>query len=428
MARLVEYSDGTTKYEKRAKKACLDRVEGLYWDIGHLPTQDELQRKESKVCFTLSSIEDIFGSYQEMIEELLRRPKIASREEKRKEMGRPLKWTNEDMLDALYRANIDVCGSDVCRFITKKQYAYWRNNSSPSDPSDFMIAHRFGSWSEAIAAMKEWRASQEEDSTLESIMSELEETTSDAESEPARDATPEPEIDSASAATEAESVSTVESEPEPEIKEPESEPPDLAPDYWDLEFEMPSQADVLASEEQDSSIESEPDSSPAPVVEPELGTYVDVDPEPSNSEQEASGFTPMVYCVANLSSYDCRLGHTVLEPSDWSIVVEQSVTYTMTPLDKTKKDEGRKPSVNDADNRNIVPIGEYEKVIEWKLTLKDSMGHEVKWSELDSDVFYLVDAKIYGLLPQENRPANMVPVYQTLYSGSYPPGLYVCVE
>ncbi len=399
MARFVEYSNGKIGRKKRARKACLDNTEKLYKEIGHLPTRDEWQRRESRVGFTLDTVEDIFGSFENMIDELSKRPEVSKREEERIEMGRPPKWTQEDLLDALYRACIDTCGNVDPPFITQSQYDSWSRNASSEEPRAITISHRFDSWEDAITAMQEQYAPsedgghQEEISTLEPTMNELGESTSPA------------------------------SEPEPE-----SEPPDLAPDYWDLEFEMPSQANALVSEEQDSSIESEPDSNPAPVVEPELGTHVDVDPEPSNSEQEASGFTPMVYRVANLSSYDCRLGHTVLEPSDWSIVVEQSVTYTMTPLDKTKKDEGRKSGVNDAYNRNIVPIGEYEKVIEWKLTLKDSMGHEVKWSELDSDVFYLVDAKIYGLLPQENRPANMVPVYQTLYSGSYPPGLYVCVE
>ena len=68
---LVKFNNGTTKPMKRARKRCLDDADKLQKSIHHLPSEEEWAKRP--YLFSLGTVEDLFGSYPAMLDELQKR-------------------------------------------------------------------------------------------------------------------------------------------------------------------------------------------------------------------------------------------------------------------------------------------------------------------------------------------------------------------
>lgn len=352
MASLVEYSDGTVRPEKRARKSCLSKAVSLTKELGHLPSETEWARKESKVGYSLSTVEVLFGSFENMLEELVKKPGMLVYKKKGEEVAGIVgmqKWTTEEILQFLRQACLDGYGDRDSLTITSQDYAAWRKQSSVSVPSNSTIAGRFGGWQEAIDAMKIMYLSGVESGFRPGPGSESE---LDSESEPEHeiaDAGPELELES-----------------EPEVEEPET---DFGSDPEVRELESESESEV------EPELEFEP--------EPEVTV---ASPEPIDSDDESIWPGACSHTIRNLTGRRLEMDNVVFKPSGFVLVVERITEFTASCS------------------------GEPVETSIWSLFLKDSSGKRIPWPEYQDGVSYLVQSDLYNAIPPELRK-GMIQVY-----------------
>ena len=329
----VKFNSGTSKRMRHAKKRCLDDAQKWRKSLHRFPTEEEWQKNPQ--MFTLDTVEDLFGSFDEMIDELKAKnkpsqtwkPKIkTSRKPKseRKEgatMGRKQEYTDQELAKILHSA----CEGKA--YIDQLQYKHWYSRQTERTPTPDTIARRLGGGRWNSQLFDRMRGLLELESETETVV------------------------------------------PAPTEPEPELEPENSAP---------------------------EPEPAVAESIEPPT---TELSVEPSMNPADLPG-----HCLVNLLGRDCRLcydGPYIKSPKgNPSIVAKVKKVY----------------SIDDRGNCN--------ETSQWKLIIKQP-DCEIELPEPKPDIIYLVDARIYEVIPAKHRRKDLLPVYRSKGNESNPPGLYV---
>ena len=148
----------------------------------------------------------------------------------------------------------------------------------------------------------------------------------------------------------------------------------------------------------DSKLETEEAVASAP-TEPESKSEKSA-PEPKSESDLAISH----YKLVNLLGRGCRLCYDgpYIEPpkGNPSIMAKVKKVY----------------SIDERGNRN--------ETSQWKLVVKRP-NCEVELPEPEPGIIYLVDARIYEVIPAKHRRKDLLPVYRSKGNESNPPGLYV---
>ncbi len=180
---LVKFNNGTTKPMKRARKRCLDDADKLQKSIRRPPSEEEWAKRSH--LFSLGTVEDLFGSYPAMLDELQKRkqpppgrpaqvkitemakerrvifgqetakeetrpkpPQKATMETEVYEMTKKTRqaYSDKELAELLYEA------CDGRPYISVGQYQQWSTSQSKKVPVSMTVANRFGNglWSEKI--------------------------------------------------------------------------------------------------------------------------------------------------------------------------------------------------------------------------------------------------------------------------------------
>ena len=369
MSRYVQDGDGKVRREKRAKRGCLNQAAWYANQLGHFPSREEWQRREHTLGYKLETVEDLFGSYENMIDELRKQPGMSKLVEKEREREMQKLYSNEELLSLLVRAIRDS-GEDGT--ITISQYKDWaskENSKGNLVPSLSTFYTRFGGFKAAIDLARRWSKKHEVRVDV-GFGADVE---SPKEPEIIE---PEPEGGGFEVAAKAEPEPDV-VEPEPDVVEPEPdvvEPePDVAvsdsainsleSDVAELESENAELGVVESEPEPDSDIaelgseqaESEqiefesvlqPESTESEVAEPVLELETDSEDKP------VLGAT--LCDIYNFLGYDIKIGGATIESQGSAIVV---TTHAL--VGGELKEESRKLAIrNSAQSVTSWPYGE----------------------------------------------------------------------
>lgn len=362
MSRYVQDGNGKVRREKRAKKGCLSQAAWYANQLDHFPSREEWQRRENTLGYKLETVEDLFGSYENMIDELRKQPGMSKLVEKEREREMQKLYSNEELLSLLVRAIRDS-GEDGT--ITISQYRDWaskENSKGNLVPSLSTFYTRFGGFKAAIDLARRWSKKHEVrvdvgfGADVESPKEPeiIEPEPEGGGFEVAAKAEPEPDV----VESEPDTV-----EPEPGVAVSDSAINSLESDVAELESENAELGVVESEPEPDSDIaelgseqaESEqiefesvlqPESTESEVAEPVLGLETDSEDKP------VLGAT--LCDIYNFLGYDIKIGGATIESQGSAIVV---TTHAL--VGGELKEESRKLAIrNSAQSVTSWPYGE----------------------------------------------------------------------
>lgn len=147
----VKYNNGTVKPMKHARKQCLSDGLRLAKQLGRPPTGAEWNQKRD--LFTLSTVSELFGSFEEMLDQLKKRESdyaprskstrtpASSNPEKKESKMNNVRWTDDGLVKALKKA----CDFHGKSDISIEQYRYWASTLGEENaPSHATITSRLG--------------------------------------------------------------------------------------------------------------------------------------------------------------------------------------------------------------------------------------------------------------------------------------------
>lgn len=161
MSRYVQDGNGKVRREKRAKKGCLSQAAWYANQLDHFPSREEWQRRENTLGYKLETVEDLFGSYENMIDELRKQPGMSKLVEKEREREMQKLYSEEDLLFWMARAIDDVGEDDTIKI---RQYNAWHSAETKKGnmvPSLSTIYERFGNLPAAVLRTRRWRKKHE---------------------------------------------------------------------------------------------------------------------------------------------------------------------------------------------------------------------------------------------------------------------------
>lgn len=145
----VRFNNGVQKPMRHARKRCLDEASKWIKSLHHLPSREEWC--ENPQMFAIETVEELFGTFDEMLKVLERRkqpssprlkpiktsritqaPPVDTRKEKRTEMVKPV-YTEQQVAKILH----DACGDKA--YITQPEYNAWRELQEEDAPSFITI-------------------------------------------------------------------------------------------------------------------------------------------------------------------------------------------------------------------------------------------------------------------------------------------------
>ena len=372
MSRYVQDGNDKVGREERAKEGCLSRAAWYANRLGHFPSRGDWRRKEQTLGYKLETVEDLFGSYENMIDKLRKRPEMSKLVEKEREREMEKQYTDDDLVAFLVRAIREGGDGDT---ITITQYKAWRENEESKGnfvPYHVTFYDRLGSFKIARDLARQWIKKHEveispetdvgfraDTDMLESESGVIGSGAKDGGFEVDAEARAEPDI------TEAE-PDTVKSEPavavsalattSPELDVAEIEPENaglgvVEPGVVESESEPGSDVAELGSEQIESEqieLESvlQPESTEPEVAESvlELG-----------SDSEDKPVLGATLCdIYNFLGYDIKIGGATIESQGSAVIVT-----THAVIDGELKEENRKLAIRDSvQNMTSWPHGE----------------------------------------------------------------------